>query len=58
MANYPLVDVNGNVVNVIAWDGVTPYTPPDGLTAVLDPVPQVGIGWTYANGVFTPPVTP
>lgn len=57
MANYPLVNADGNVQEVIIWDGVTTYAPPSGLTPILDQnsPPQVSIGWTYANGVFTDP---
>lgn len=29
---YALIDQNGNIVNLITWDGVTPYNPPQGLT--------------------------
>ncbi|HVV37592.1 MAG TPA: hypothetical protein VHC63_13365 [Acidimicrobiales bacterium] len=28
-ARYALVDSDGNVVNVIVWDGVSPYNPGD-----------------------------
>jgi hypothetical protein len=51
--NYALVN-NGAVVNVIAWDGVSAYTPPAGDSAV--PLTgNAGIGWAYANGTFTAP---
>lgn len=51
--NYCLIDAAGNVVNVILYDGISPYKPPEGLTLVQSDV--AGIGWTYANGVFTNP---
>lgn len=51
--NYAQVDVNGNVTNVAAWDGVSDFPQPDGITLVQSDV--AGIGWTYANGVFTNP---
>ncbi|MDE2233857.1 MAG: hypothetical protein KGJ90_07190 [Patescibacteria group bacterium] len=64
--SYAVVDQNGNVVNVIEWDGVSNYPPPAGDTLVKDPYipPRVGIGWTYQNGQFvygsppTPPTSP
>jgi hypothetical protein len=45
---------DGVVVNVIDWDGVTPYTPPEGceLHAWEGPV---SIGWTWVDGA---PVDP
>ena len=32
--NYAVVDENGLVVNVIAWDGVSEYNPGVGLTVI------------------------
>lgn len=61
MANYAEINPSGVVVNVIDWDGDTvnnPFTPPSGFELVLDTDARVGIGWTYSNGVFSPPVTP
>ena len=55
-ANYADV-LNGVVTNVIVWDGVSPYTPPDGGTLVLAG-PNAQVGATYANGVFTAPPPP
>jgi hypothetical protein len=34
MRRYALVNEAGETANVIVWDGVTAYTPPDGLKAV------------------------
>lgn len=57
---YAIVrDIDGLVVNTSVWDGVTPWTPPDGTTAVLIPEGVVaGPGYTYENGVFTAPPAP
>lgn len=58
---YAHVDETGLVVNVLLWDGVQPYTPPDGITMVDLPYTtdeygtlryEGGIGWTYADGEF------
>lgn len=54
MANFVLINENGDVVNRIMYDGVTPYTPPSGTT-LLDATDEVCIGWTYSNGSFSPP---
>jgi len=53
MNNYAVVDSNGNVINICAWDGVSLWSPPEGTTAVLcDDEPNAEIGGTYINGVF------
>ena len=36
-ATYAVQDGNGVILNCIAWDGITPWTPPAGTTAVLAP---------------------
>lgn len=43
--NYAVVDEDNNVVNVIAWDGVTEYNPGKGLTLVQSDT--AGKGHTY-----------
>jgi hypothetical protein len=56
MPTYAVVDSTGTVVNVVMWDGTTPWQPPTGTTAVLVPAgSNAGIGSTYSNGTFTPP---
>lgn len=59
-ATYAVVNGSGTVVNVAEWDGNSSYAAPDGDRLVLDPndPPIVGIGWTYANGTFSPPTPP
>jgi hypothetical protein len=52
---YAIVDAAGNVTNVIIWDGKPPWKPPADCVAIKAG-PPVGIGWTYADGQFTPPV--
>jgi hypothetical protein len=53
--NYAIVDGNGNVINVVSWDGKTPWSPGAGLQAIPDPTGTVGIGWTFVNGAFVAP---
>lgn len=48
--------VDGNVVNVILWDGETNLGL-DGELVNVDDVP-CGPGWTYDGTTFTAPPTP
>jgi len=49
---------NGLVDNMVLWDGVTEWTPPEGVTMVSNPPAGVGIGWAYSGGTFTAPTPP
>lgn len=55
MAQYALVDTNGNVINIIEWDGVTPHSV-SGL-ATVPVAANAAIGGTYSNGTFTAPAS-
>lgn len=49
---------DGLVVNTILWDGIQPYNPGSQYTLIdisADEHDQVSIGWSYNNGVFSPP---
>jgi hypothetical protein len=49
--------IKNNVVeNMIVWDGVTPYTPPEGTILVASDIAE--IGWIYnpETGDITPPI--
>lgn len=51
---YVVVDTAaGIVVNIIIWDGVAEWSPPDGCIAIQSDTAQ--IGWTYSDGVLTAP---
>jgi hypothetical protein len=58
MSNYAMVNNETNRVdNVIVWDGVSEYAPPEGYTLVEIPPrsetePTPGIGWFYINSAF------
>ena len=54
MEKYALIE-NGTVVNVILWDGVTPWDPPEGQTAVALAETGAWLGWTYDGTNFSPP---
>ena len=51
--NYALIR-DGLVETVCVWDGNTEtWSPPDGVLAIQ--TDSAGAGWTYADGVFSPP---
>jgi len=47
--------MDGRVVNIVLWDGVEPWSPPNGGTLIMECPDNVGIGWTYEDGEFSPP---
>jgi len=56
---YMVVNVEtGRVVNATRWDGSSAWTLSAGHIAIEPTDPNTGIGWTYANGVFSEPVPP
>lgn len=61
LSRWALVRTADNlVVNVIEWDGVTPYIPPEGTTTINCDEKVAGPGFTYdpATGDFIDPPTP
>lgn len=47
--------INNKIVeNVIVWDGVSEWTPPENCE-IVPLQPEVGIGWKYENGQFIEP---
>lgn len=44
--------VDGKVVNVSVWDGVTPYNPAGLLVDLTGVTPEPGIGWDYDGKKF------
>jgi hypothetical protein len=54
---YAVVDeATKVVVNMIVWDGVTPYNPPQGTTLVNVTDTPCGMGWIeQPDGTFAPP---
>ena len=52
---YAVVE-SGVVTNIVAWDGVSDWTPPQGSTANLIPDGlQVGIGYSFDGANYTAP---
>lgn len=48
---------NGEVINIIEWDGLAEYLPAENCD-VYDVVPEVSIGWTFVNEEFVAPDPP
>lgn len=45
---YAVIDENNALINVIVWDGVTPYDPGPGLSLVIiNEGVSYGPGWIY-----------
>ena len=55
ISKYALIDANNDVVNIVLWDGVTPWTPPSGLTAIQSDTAQIGGTWDGTNFHPAPP---
>jgi hypothetical protein len=56
MSTY-LVIKDDKVINAVAWDGASDWTPPEGTTVELAPA-HVGIGWTRIGGNWVAPEPP
>ena len=53
MKKYAIVDSETNVINIIVWDGLTEWTPPEGCIAVVIPEgSSAGVGAFYIDGEF------
>lgn len=55
---YAIVSPAGNVLNLIDWDGVSPYNAAPNTLVLAVGQPNAQIGGTYLNGVFTAPAAP
>lgn len=56
MGNIYAVVVDGVVVNLVVWDGISDWKPVQGEAVLTDG--DVGIGWGYVNGEFINPEPP
>ena len=54
MSRYLELDTDGRVVNVIIWDGVTPYDPGYTLIPCTD-APHATFGWQLIDGQWVAP---
>lgn len=53
--NYALIDNTGLVINVVILNSESDWQPPEGQQ-IVELTGDAGIGWTYSDGVFTPPL--
>ncbi|EFN5562441.1 tail fiber assembly protein [Escherichia coli] len=53
--SYAVVNSDGLIINIVVWDGVTEWGPPEGTHAVRCGDNLCGIGGTYKEGVFNVP---
>ncbi|EJT7453870.1 tail fiber assembly protein, partial [Escherichia coli] len=56
--SYAVVNSDGLIINIVVWDGVTEWEPPEGTHAVRCGDNLCGIGGTYKEGVFNVPPEP
>jgi hypothetical protein len=47
--------INGTVVNIAMWDGVSQWAPVCDSMVDITAQPQVAIGWTYDGTNFSSP---
>jgi len=55
---YALVNPSTIVINLVEWDGVTPFVVTPNILVSATGQPNAQIGGTYVGGVFTAPVAP
>lgn len=56
MATYAVIQSN-TVINIVQWDGASPFTPGSGITtALLSSLPVgAGVGWVLSGGTWSAP---
>jgi hypothetical protein len=55
MQRYALINSENIVENIVSWDGVSEWTPPENMTCINVESIQCDIGSSYDGTVFTPP---
>lgn len=58
MKRYAVVNQENTVENIILWDEVSQWEPPEGRSLVKVEEAVCDIGWKHENGVFTNPNPP
>jgi len=57
--NYAVLNSDSLVVNVVVFNGIDAWNPPEGCTCVEIPKDSgAGIGWSYVDGEFVSPEPP
>lgn len=55
---YLATNIEGYVINIVIWDGITPYEH-SGITLYkCSDYPEVTYGWQYVDGEWYPPIPP
>jgi len=55
MKRYAIINSDNVVENVVLWDEVSQWSPPEGRSMIKVEDVVCGIGWVYDNGNFTDP---
>lgn len=56
MSIYAIVNAQtGLIEGMTLWDGISEWSPGEGMLAVESTVAEAGIGWFYIDGVFSAP---
>lgn len=55
MNRYLELNADGLVVNIIVWDGVSPYAPEGHTLLPCDEHPQTSFGWTLSGNTWIAP---
>lgn len=58
MASYAIVNPSTTVINMVQWDGVTPFNVTPNTLVLATGQPNAQIGGTYNGSVFTAPSAP
>jgi hypothetical protein len=58
MKRYAVVNQENKVVNIIIWDEVSQWSPPENHIIVNVEETFCDIGWAHNEGVFTDPNPP
>lgn len=58
MKKHAVINDQGIVENIVLWDGVAEWHPPQGCVLILVDDIECGIGWAHENGEFRRPPPP
>ncbi|CAB4132680.1 hypothetical protein UFOVP255_45 [uncultured Caudovirales phage] len=53
--NYAVINSENLVVNVVVWDGVSPWSPPEGCSVIQSDTAGIGSTYNPIEGSFTAP---
>lgn len=58
MERYLELNSDGLVINIIVWDGESPYNPEGHTLMLCDDHPSVSFGWTFDGDNWVAPPEP